>query len=133
VIVVDASCLVELLLQRSVSEEIASRLNSHAGQLCAPSLLDIEVAHVLRRYALLKELSAKRGDEAIEDLADFPIQRYPHTLLLKRIWDLRKNLTAYDAAYIALAEALDATLVTCDKKLANSTGHRARVELIQLD
>jgi predicted nucleic acid-binding protein len=68
--------------------------------------------------------------EALEDLADFPITRYPHTPLLSRIWELRHNVTAYDAAYLALAEALPAPLITRDAKLAAVAGHRARVELM---
>jgi len=78
-------------------------------------------------------LPARRGREAIADLEDFPLERFPHTVLLPRIWQLRNNLTAYDAAYVALAEALEAPLVTCDTKLANSTGHRATIEKIITD
>lgn len=96
----------------------------------APHLLDVEIAQVLRRYALAGALGAERGLEALEDLADFPIARYPHQPFLFRVWELRNNVTAYDAAYIALAEALDGTLVTRDAKLASAAGHRARIELV---
>jgi len=129
-LVVDASCLLELLLRFTGSEAIQQRLFAREQSLCAPQLIDIEVSHVLRRYWLAKELSAKRGSEAIADLEDFPLERFPHTVLLPRIWQLRNNLTAYDAAYVALAEAIDAPLVTCDAKLARSTGHRATIEVL---
>ena len=96
----------------------------------APHLLDVEVAQVLRRYALAGTFGADRGAEALEDLADFPIARYPHQPFLSRIWELRHNVTAYDAAYLALAEVLAAPLVTRDAKLASTTGHQARIELV---
>ncbi len=129
-IVVDASCLLELLLQSAGREAVRQRLFSEDQPLCAPQLIDIEVSHVLRRYWLAKELSARRGQDAIADLEDFPLERFPHTVLLPRIWKLRNNMTANDAAYVALAEALDALLITCDKKLAMSTGHRATIEFV---
>lgn len=132
-IVLDASCLLELLLQRPGKKIISQRLVDHGEELCAPSLIDVEVCHVLRRYSRLGELSARRGGEAIDELADFPLERYPHTLLLPRIWQLRNNLTAYDAAYVVLAEALNAVLLTCDKKLAKVTGHRATIEVISIE
>lgn len=102
-----------------------------AGQtLHAPHLLDVEVAQVIRRYALSGEIDRARGGLALADLADLPLRRYPHDFLLPRIWDLRNNLTAYDAAYVALAEALDAPLLTRDRRLAAAAGHRARIELV---
>jgi len=129
-LVVDASCLLELLLQPRNSETIRQRLLLQGQPLCAPQLIDIEVSHVLRRYWLAKELSTERGHDALVDLEDFPLERFGHTALLPRIWQLRNNLTAYDAAYVALAESLDAPLVTCDAKLARSTGHGATIEII---
>ena len=95
-----------------------------------PILLDVEVAQVLRWYAASGEIDGERGRTALADLADFPLNRYPHEFLLPRIWDLRQNLTAYDAVYVALAEALDAPLITCDRRLAAAPGHRARVEVV---
>jgi len=85
---------------------------------------------VLRWYARAGELDDQRGQTALTDLADFPLERYSHTLLLARVWELRRNLTAYDAAYVALAELLDVPLLTCDRRLAHSPGHRAAVEVI---
>ncbi len=95
-----------------------------------PHLIDLEVAQVLRRYLQSRELTSERGLQVLRDLVDFPLTRYPHDLFLPRIWELRHNLTAYDAAYVALAEALDAPLVTRDRSLASSAGHQARVELM---
>jgi predicted nucleic acid-binding protein len=130
VIVVDASALVEVLLNTSSGSRITERLFDRRETLHAPCLLDIEVAQVLRRYALTGELSETRGLQAMEDLSDFPLIRYPHDPFLPRIWELRHNVTAYDAVYIALAEALDAPLLTGDATLASATGHHAAIELI---
>jgi predicted nucleic acid-binding protein len=127
--VVDASCIVELLLRGPSHLAIEDRLLRHEGGLCAPHLLDVEVSQVLRRHLMSGQMSEERANDAIADLEDFPLERYPHTELLPRIWQLRDNLTAYDAAYVALAEALDAPLITCDKKLARSSGH-ATIEVM---
>ena len=129
-IVVDASALLEVLLNTAVADRIADRLFAGNETLHAPHLLDIEVAHVLRRYSLSGDLDPRRGGEAIRDLADLPLRRYPHEPLLERIWEIRGRLTAYDAAYVALAEALDAPLLTRDRKLASSAGHGAVIELL---
>jgi predicted nucleic acid-binding protein len=129
VIVVDASAVLEVLLRTPVALAIERRLLAAGEALHAPHLIDIEVAHALRRYALAGDMSAKRGREALEDLADLSVRRYPHDVPLPRVWELRANLTAYDAAYVALAEALGAPLLTRDRRLAGSAGHRARIEL----
>ncbi len=129
-IVVDASAILEVLLSTPDSARVAERLFMPGETLHAPHLLDIEVAQVLRRYALAGELDSARGLEALEDLLDLPLTRYPHDLLLPRIWELRRNLTAYDGAYVALAEAIAAPLVTRDAALASVRVHRARVELL---
>lgn len=105
------------------------RLFAPRQTLHAPHLLDVEVAQVIRRYVANREIDSERGRAALTDLADFPLRRYPHDFLLPRIWDLRNNLTAYDAAYVALAEVLDAPLLTRDRRLAAATGHRAQIEL----
>lgn len=129
-IVVDASAILEVLLNTPAASRITKRLFATRQTLHAPHLLDLEVAQVLRRYWLAGDLSPDRGLEALNDLADFPLTRYPHDLFLSRIWELRQNFTAYDAAYLALAETLRAPLVTLDKALASSSGHTAVVELI---
>lgn len=128
-IVVDASAILELLLRTPAGLMIEERLASEDEDWHAPHLVDLEIAQALRRYLLAGEIEAKRGREALLDLADLPLHRYPHVEFLDRVWDMRANLTAYDAAYIALAEALDCTLITRDAKLAGSVGHSARIEL----
>ena len=129
-IVVDASALLEALLRTPVSRAVEKWLFDAGHTLHAPHLLDVEVAQVIRRYAMAGEIKIERGRAALADLADLPLERYPHDLLLPRVWELRNNLTAYDAAYVALAEALDAPLVTRDRRLAAAAGHHARVEVV---
>ncbi len=129
-IVVDASALLEVLLRTPAAERVETRLYVPGQTLHAPHLLDVEVAQVIRRYAANGDIDAERGRMALADLAAFPIRRYPHGMLLERVWNLRHNLTAYDAVYVALAEALDAALLTRDKRLAAAAGHRARVEVV---
>lgn len=126
-IVIDASAVLELLLNTPAAPRVAERVFAPAETLHAPHLIDLEVAQVLRRYVAAGELEPLRGAEALDDLADLPLLRYPHDIFLSRIWELRHNATAYDAAYIALAEALDAPLLTCDGAIGSVPGHRARV------
>jgi predicted nucleic acid-binding protein len=130
VIVVDASALLVVLLRTPAAKTIEERLFAARQTLHAPHLLDVEVAQVVRRYATKGDIDSERGRMALADLADFPLRRYPHDLLLPRIWDLRNNLTAYDAAYVALAEALDAPLLTRDRRLAAAAGHHARIDVV---
>ena len=127
-IVVDASALLELLLRSAAGAAVEARIFAPNESLHAPELVDLEVAQVLRRYERAGTMSAQRAEEALDDLAALPLERYPHRPLLARVWELRPNLTAYDAAYIALAELLEAPLLTSDGALARSP-HRARVEL----
>lgn len=129
-IVLDASATIEWLLQSPTGVKIDQRIFSPLESLHAPHLLDVEVAQVLRRYVRDKAITARRGQEALEDLADMPLSRYPHDLLIPRIWELRATLTAYDAAYVALAELLDARLLTCDGKIASASGHHAVVDVV---
>jgi predicted nucleic acid-binding protein len=129
-IVIDASAMLEVLLRTPAAEAVERRLFESRQTTHAPHLIDVEVAQVIRRYAATRELDADRGRAALADLADFPLRRYPHDLLLPRVWESRNNLTAYDAVYVALAEALDAPLLTSDKRLATTAGHHARVELV---
>jgi predicted nucleic acid-binding protein len=133
VIVIDASAAIEWVLQTAKGAQIEVRIFRKPGEsprLHAPHLLDVEVAQVLRRHVVKGLVSAARGQAALEDFLQIPLQRYPHDVLLPRVWELRKNLTAYDAVYVALAEALDMPLLTCDANIAVAPGHRARVDVI---
>ena len=129
-IVLDASAAVDWLVQTPAAQCIESRIFSRNQSLHAPELLDLEVAQVLRRLAREGALSAARAEQAIQDLLDLRITRYPHSVLLPRIWQLRHNLSAYDAAYVVLAEKLGATLLTRDARLASTPGHAASVEVV---
>jgi predicted nucleic acid-binding protein len=128
-IVLDASAAVDWLLQTPQGRQIESRIFSRHESLHAPHLLDLEIAQVLRRLVRQKVIPESRAGEAIRDLFDARINRYPHVLLLPRIWQLRHNFSAYDAAYIALAEQLDAPLITRDSRLAAGSGHEAALEV----
>jgi len=129
-IVIDASALLELLLATAVGVRLRARLSSEGETLHAPHLLDLEILHALRRLYLIRELQPHRAAEALADLSDLRIVRHPHEPYISRIWQLRHSLTAYDAAYVALAEALDSPLITRDRRLASAPGHRARIEVI---
>jgi predicted nucleic acid-binding protein len=129
-IVLDASALLELLLGTPGAAAVRERIASPDETLHTPQLLDLEVLQVLRRYRASGALSNQRARLAIDDLAALDLERYPHEPLLDRIWQLRDKLTAYDAAYVALAEALDAPLLTFDAHLAKAPGHRARIQLL---
>jgi predicted nucleic acid-binding protein len=109
--------------------QIEERIYSRNESLHVPHLLDLEVTQVLRRLALQGVVPVHRVDEAVRDLLDLRITRYPHLVLLPRIWQLRHNFSAYDAAYIVLAEKHGAALVTRDARLASASGHAAPVEL----
>ena len=128
-IVLDASAAVDWLLQTPAGLRIENRIYSRSETLHAPHLLDLEVTQVLRRLLRQGVLSGRRADEAIRDLLDLRINRYPHLVFLSRIWQLRHNLSAYDASYIVLADQLGATLLTRDRRLAVAVGHAATVEL----
>ncbi len=126
-IVADASAVLEVLLNTDAAPEVGRRLFAEGETIHAPYLIDIEVLQVLRRYSR-NEMRGIRVTQALQDYADIPVKRYPHKPLLPRIWELRHNFTAYDASYIALAEALDATLMTRDRALGS--GHRAAVVIL---
>ena len=128
-IVLDASAVIEFLLNSAAGHRVAARI-SRGGALHAPHLLDIEVASVLRRFAAAGDLTVDRGALALGALQGMPLQRHAHGFLLERIWELRGILTAYDAVYVALAEALGAPLVTLDRRLGRAGGHKAVVEAI---
>jgi len=132
-IVLDASAAIEWLLQTPKAPAIEARLfltPTQSSRWHAPQLLDVEVAQVFRKHVARGVMSDARGHEALQDLLDLPLVRYPHDFLLPRVWELRRNLTAYDAVYVALAEALGVPLVTCDANLAGAPGHSAHVDVI---
>ena len=129
-IVVDASAVIELLLNSTTAADISGRLFRAGETLHAPHLLDVEVLQVLRRYAHRGVLNEDRGAEAVDDFLALPIERYAHDLLAERIWDLKENLTAYDAAYVALAELLRAPLLTRDGRLAKASRLSTGIECI---
>jgi predicted nucleic acid-binding protein len=131
VIVVDASAMLEVLLNRRSGERVAHRLLDPREALHVPHLIDLEVAQALRRYQASAEMSPQRAHQALLAFLQMPLERHPHWPFLARIWELRRNVTAYDAAYVALAEALAAPLLTCDRALTRAPGHRAVVELIE--
>ncbi len=129
-LVIDAGVLaVALLDDGPEGDGVRSRLVGE--QLAAPSLIDLEVASVWRGLARAGQLDPRRVGLALGDLLDLPIQRVEHTPLLSRCWELRDNLTAYDAAYVALAEALDALLLTADGGMGKANGVRCEVEVLR--
>ncbi len=128
-IVLDASVLVNVLADDADDGERA-RLSVAGHDLAAPELIDVEVASVLRRHWLAKTISAHRFAAALKDLADLPITRYPALPLLPRVYELRSNVSAYDAVYVALAEHLDCALLTADRRLATAPGTRCTVTVL---
>jgi predicted nucleic acid-binding protein len=130
-IVVDASAMLEFLLQTPLGTRVEARLFRDGEEFHSPHLVDIEVTQGLRRLVRSGEVTSPRAADAIADLMDLDLHRHPHLDLLARAWQLRENVTVYDAMYVALAEALDATVITCDVPLARAPGHRARIEAVQ--
>jgi predicted nucleic acid-binding protein len=130
VIVVDTSAVLEALAARDPAPGLVERLASD-GDLHGPHLIDTEVLHALRRMILGHEITDERAADALSDFAQLTLARYPHAPLSDRVWELRHNLTAYDATFVALAEALDTPLVTCDARLAAAPGPTARIELFR--
>lgn len=128
-IVLDASAAVDWLLQTPAGQRIEHRIYSRNESLHAPHLLDLEVTQVLRRLAREGTVPPRRAEDAVLDLQDLRITRYPHFMLLTEIWRRRHNLSAYDAAYIVLAEKLGASLLTRDSRLATASGSAGMVEL----
>jgi predicted nucleic acid-binding protein len=126
-IVLDASVVVELLTNGALADSIRSDLSGRDDSFIVPHLIDVEVMSAIRRLAASQRIGTHRSNQFLAGLVALPAERYSHTPLIGRIWELRHNFTAYDAAYIALAEAMDAVLYTSDEKLCK--GHRARVVL----
>ncbi len=129
-LVVDTSAVLAALIARDLAAGLVERL-ARDGDLHGPHLIDTEVLHALRRMTAAGEISEDRAADARGDFAELALVRYPHQPLNDRVWALRHNLTAYDATFVALAEALGVPLVTCDARLASAPGHRAHVELFR--
>ena len=127
-LVLDTSAVLDVLTATEPAPGLAQRL-ARDGDLHAPHLLDTEMLHALRGLTSRGELSEERGADARTDFAELALIRYPHWPLSDRVWELRHNLTAYDATFVALAEALDVPLVTCDARLAGAPSHSAEIEL----
>ena len=129
-IVLDASALLELILDTSTGQLVAHRIADPGEGLHVPHLADIEVVQALRRYVREGEIDAGAAEVALDDLRALDLQRHAHEPLLDRVWELRKNLTAYDAVYVALAEVLDGVLLTCDRRLSQAPGMSRLVSLV---
>ena len=130
-IVLDASALVELILDTPTGRAVAARIADPAEGLHVPHLADIEVVQALRRYVRERDIDAVAAAVALDDLRALDLQRHAHEPLLERVWELRENLTAYDAVYVALTEVLDGVLLTCDGPLSRAPGLAGRIVLVQ--
>ena len=129
-IVLDASCLVELLIGTAQGRKVAARIADPSDSLHVPHLVDVEVIQALRRLVRDREIDAAEATMAIEVLRTLDLERHGHEPLLDRVWSLRGNLSAYDAVYVALAEALGTILLTCDRRLTGAPGLAQRVEFV---
>ena len=127
-LVVDTSAVLAALAAREPPLQLVERL-ADDGDLHAPHLIDTELLHALRRMRIAGAISDERAVEVRHDFADLALARYAHQPFSDRVWQLRDNLTAYDATFVALAELLRATLLTCDARLAAAPGHKAEIEL----
>ncbi len=130
-IVLDASAVIELLLNTRGGALVSARISDRAESLHAPHLLSVEVAQVLRRFVAAGSISPECAHDSLDDLAALDIARYEHEPFLRRVWELRANVTAYDAVYLVLAEVLGAPLLTFDGRMAGSPGHDASVEVLR--
>lgn len=131
-IVLDASAAIEFLLNTPLGERVGDRVSEAGESLHAPHLLDVEVLHVVRRLRAGGTLGERRAAQVLADLSDLPLVRYSHQDLIGRAWTMRATVSAYDAMYVALGEALDAPVLTCDGRLARAHGHQAEVEVVEL-
>jgi len=129
-VVVDASAAIELLLGTPIGQRLWHRLATDCIDVAVPDLADVEVASALRKLVLQRRLGTDRATQALRHWRALDIERYGHHFLLDRIWQLRDNLSAYDAAYVALAEALDTVVLTTDRRLAQAPGVASRVQLL---
>lgn len=128
-LVVDASALYEVIADARHAEEVRSRLSADPDH-AAPHVVDAEVLGAIRRDAMLGRLDGTAAHQAVEDLRDWPGERYGHTALLERSWELRASVRSWDALYVALAEALEAPLLTLDRRLARVRGLDCRIDVV---
>ncbi len=128
-LVVDASCLYEVVTGTTLADEVGRRLAAD-DDLAAPHVVDVEVMSVIRRHRLAGRLDPTAADLAVEDLRDWPGERFGHQGLLERAWELRENVRGWDAVYVALAEALGATLLTSDRRLGRVKGLRCPIDVV---
>ncbi len=128
--VIDSSAALELLLDTARGRRLNERIRAESVEIHAPHLVDLEIAQVLRRYVLRGTLDAARGMRALRHWRSLQVERYEHRRFLDRVWELRHNVSAYDAVYVALAEALSTVLLTADRRLAAAPGLAGRIELI---
>ncbi len=128
--VIDSSAALELLLDTARGRRLNERIRAESVEIHAPHLVDLEIAQVLRRYVLRGSLDAARGMRALRHWRSLQVERYEHRRFLDRVWELRHNVSAYDAVYVALAEALSTVLLTADRRLAAAPGLAGRIELI---
>ena len=128
--VIDSSAALELLLDTARGRLLNERIRAESVEIHAPHLVDLEIAQVLRRYVLRGSLDAARGMRALRHWRSLQVERYEHRRFLDRVWELRHNVSAYDAVYVALAEALSTVLLTADRRLAAAPGLAGRIELI---
>ena len=128
-LVVDASCLFEVVADGESAEDVRSRLAEDPDQ-AAPHVVDVEVMNVVRRHLILGTLDQTAANQAIDDLVAWPGERYGHRTLVGRAWELRSTVRGWDAMYVALAEALGATLITLDRRLAAAPGPECAIEVV---
>lgn len=128
-LIVDASCLYEVVADTARADDVRARLSADPDH-AAPSVVDVEVVSVIRRDYRLGRLDATAARQAVEDLRDWPGERFGHRQLLSRVWDLRGSIRTWDAFYVALAEVLDGTLVTADARLARAPGPRCSIDVV---
>lgn len=128
-LVVDASCLYEVVADTSRSEVIRQRLAADQEH-AAPHVVDVEVLGVIRRHVQAGAMDATAAAQAVDDLAEWPGERFGHQALLDRAWELRATVRVWDATYVALAEALGATLLTRDARLADASGPRCPIDVV---
>jgi len=128
-LVVDASCLYEVVADTERADDVRARLLQDLDHV-APSVVDAEVLAVIRRDHLIGRLDATAAAQAVEDLRDWPGERFGHRPLLERVWELRGSLRTWDAFYVALAEVMQATLVTSDARLSRAAGPRCAIDVV---